>query len=251
MGESVMLGGVRLDAVSLDTAVERTVAAAKAGACYPVVTPNATMLHRAFHDEGFSLLLSRAALALPDGIGAVWAAKYLKTPLPEGRIAGVDFGEALLARAARERVAVAFFGGREGIAERARERLIARYPRLSVVYCRNGYAFSPETVAGEIAESGATLLFVCLGSPLQEKVGAFLAERLSLPVVCLGGSLDIYAGALCRAPKVFRALGLEWLWRMLREPRRFRGVSTLFAFFCDVLRLKSAKKSCNRARRRL
>lgn len=249
MGDYVTLGGVRFDTVSLDGAVEKILRAAEKKTSCSVVTPNATILHSAFHDKSLLTLLQGASLILPDGAGVVLAARYLQTPFPHGRLAGVALGEAVLKGAAERGISVAFFGGKEGIAERARARMLESFPSLRVPYCRCGYEFSLDTVSKELAESGAEIVFVCLGFPLQEKVGAALAERLSCPVLCLGGSLDVYAGEKRRAPRVMQALGLEWLWRMLCEPSRFHGIFALFSFVFDVLRLKKEKKACNRAQR--
>ncbi len=251
MGDYVTIGGVRFDTVSPEGAVEKILTAAKEKKSCPVVTPNATMLHRAFHDSELLSLFGKASLILPDGVGVVLAARFLGTPLPYGKLAGVALGESLLRKMAEEGLSVAFFGGKEGVAESASARLLARLPTLRVAYCRHGYDFLLDTVAREIKESGADVIFVCLGSPLQEKVGIALSEQLLRPALCLGGSLDVYAGHIARAPRAMQAAGLEWLWRMVCEPRRFRGIFSLFSFVFDILRLKTEKKACNRSQRGL
>ena len=126
----------------------------------------------------------------------------------------------------------------------ARFCAVERFPELLVVFAVSGFGFSRDSVREELEKSGARLVFVCLGSPLQEEMGLYLSNTLSLPTLALGGSLDVYAKRVKRAPRVFRAIGLEWLWRMLVEPRRFREIFALFSFVGDMIRLKKAKKSC-------
>lgn len=224
--------------------------AAKRERCF-VVTPNATILHSARHDGDFCRLLSSADITVPDGVGVVWALRLLKTPLPHGKIAGVSLGEAVARELAARGLSLYLFGGREGVAQGAAEALLRRNPALKVAGCRSGFDFSPDRIANEIKTSAPDLVFCCLGSPLQERIGKTLSETLSLPVLCLGGSLDVYAGRVKRAPAVFRALSLEWLWRMLVEPKRFLKIGALFGFSFDVISLKKRKRACNPPKKRI
>lgn len=251
MADFAEIGGIVFSPLSLDEAARAVISAAREKTPYLVVTPNATMLHDAFRNEALYSHLSSAELVLPDGAGVVWAAKALGHPLPSGKIAGVELGERVAQYAANEGLPLFLFGAKPSVAISAKEALTRRYPNLLVAGCRDGYHFDTREVANEIKLSGAEIVFCCLGSPLQEEVGRYLTRALSCPVLCLGGSLDVYAGCVRRAPKFFRALSLEWLWRMLQEPRRFSGVFSLFAFLYDVRRLKKAKKSCNRLKKRL
>ncbi len=251
MARRVEIGGIWFYDAPIEAVTEEILdRAAKRLPCL-AVTPNATMLHAAFHDEAFLELLKNADLVLPDGAGVVLAARLLKTPFLHGKLAGVELGESVVRSCARRGVSLYFFGGRDSVAKDAKLRLMRRYPTLSVAGVHTGFGFSLGAVARRIERSGAEIVFCCLGSPLQEKIGRYLADRLSLPVLCLGGSLDVYADRIRRAPRIFRMLSLEWLWRMLCEPRRFRGISSLFGFLCDALALKKAKKACNRHEKRL
>lgn len=245
------IGDVVFSDLTKNEAAERIIASAKANKAELVVTPNATMLHRAFHDEAFLRLLQGATMKLADGVGVVYAAKALKVPIQNGKLAGVALGEALARHAEAAGVSLYLFGGKKTVADRAAENLKKAYPALVVAGCHDGYDFELESLLDEIGKSQAKIVYCCLGSPLQEEVGQVLSRRLSLPVLCLGGSLDVYAGDLSRAPRLFQSLSLEWLWRMMREPRRFSDISSLFFFLLDVRRLKKRKKSCNRAKKRL
>ena len=245
------LGELSFDALTLERAAQKVILAAKKRNCTLVVTPNATMLHRASCDRELFALLQGAELVLPDGAGVILASRYLKTPYKPEKVAGVSLGERVLALAAERGLSVYFFGGKAGVAARAAKRMKARYPLLIVAGVRSGFDFDSVRLSSEIGAAAPDIVFCCLGSPLQERVGRMLADLLSCPVLCLGGSLDVYAGDKRRAPRLFQALSLEWLWRMLAEPRRFRGISSLFGFSVDVVRLKNEKKSCIRARKGL
>lgn len=228
----VMICGVRIDNVTKKEAVAQ---ALEGGVC-AVFTPNAAMLDAALHDPSLAELLNRAALSLPDGMGVVRAARRLGTPLKE-RVAGIEFGEALLARAAHDGLRVFLLGGGNGIAARAAARLSERYVGLRV--CGTYWGYFDRTgeenrrVLSLIRESRADVLLVCMGFPVQEE---WIAENLSalapLRVVAgLGGSLDVWAGEVKRAPRVLSKMGLEWAWRMAREPRRLRHLPALVRFW--------------------
>jgi N-acetylglucosaminyldiphosphoundecaprenol N-acetyl-beta-D-mannosaminyltransferase len=141
------------------------------------------------------------------------------------RVTGVELLEHLCARAAKEGVSVFLFGGAPGVAERAAQELKRRYPGLPVAGTRNGYFAADESprIAAEIRASGAQLLFAGLGFPKQE---FWLAEYLKSTGcgagIGVGGSFDVISGNLERAPERWRTMGLEWLYRLLKEPRRWR-----------------------------
>ena len=200
-----------------------------------VFTPNAVMLEACRRDPSLGILLGHASLSLADGAGVVRAAKRCGTPLCE-RVAGIDFAEAVLARAAKEGLRVFLLGGKEGIAGIAANRLQERYPALCVCGTSWGY-FDREgeenrQLLTHIRETRADILFVCLGFPLQEKwICENLAHLSSLCLIAgLGGSLDVWAGKSKRAPHALSRVGLEWAWRMVREPRRLRHLGALIRF---------------------
>lgn len=191
-----------------------------------VFTPNAEMAARAGRDSRFAALLREADVCVPDGVGISLAARLCgKGRLP--RIAGIELGEALLEAAAERGIPVFFYGGGAGVAERAAAHMRARHPSLFVAGCLGGYG-DREAAAKRIRDSGAPIVLVCLGAPLQEE---FIAAHLSHAVALgLGGSFDVWAGSVPRAPRLFRLLGLEWLFRVLRQPRRISRLFPAFGF---------------------
>lgn len=205
-----------------------------------MVTPNGVMAMHAIEDLSFSALLQKATLTLPDGVGITAAAKLLHTPFSHGRVTGVSLGEEVLRLAAKEKLSVFFLGGRPGIAELAAKRMKARYPALLIAGCRHGYSLD-RSLTKQVKSSGAAILFCCLGSPKQEAVAERLSHALSCPILCLGGSLDVYAGKVERAPEIVQSAGCEWLWRTLREPRRITRLPALISFSLIIFQ-RSAKK---------
>lgn len=231
--DRVSLCGVEIDNITLEDAVARSMEAGKAP-CF-AVTPNAVILERCRKDPACAALCNRATLSLADGAGVLLAAKRQGTPLC-ARVAGIDFGEALLARAAREGLRVFLIGGRAGVANAAADRLCKRYAGLCVVGTCWGY-FQKDgeedlRVTAAVCAAHPDILLVCMGFPLQEEwIASHLYRFPSVRVaVGLGGALDVWAGEVRRSPAVLSRLGLEWAWRMAREPRRLRDIPTLVRF---------------------
>ena len=201
-----------------------------------IFTPNLKTASLVHGDPLLRRALCASSLNLPDGVGVGLLAFAGGHPVPE-RIPGVDFGMALSALCEKRRLRLYLLGGMPGVAEKAAETLRARFPRLIVCGTHDGYfkKSGPETasVIADIKKARADVLFVCFGVPMQEKWLYRNRGRLSSLRLCigLGGSLDIYAGEKRRAPKAMRTLGLEWLYRITREPERLPG------FFRDACRL--------------
>lgn len=240
--------GVGFDNVTLAEAAARLRTDAAAGKCGTTVfTPNSEIVQMCIEDEALRQTVNSASLVIPDGIGVVKAARILGTPL-KGKVAGVELGREVLAFAAQDGLPVFFLGGKPGVAEAAAEKMREAHPGLNVCGARDGYfqKEGPENDAAvaQVNESGAKVLFVCLGAPTQEKWIA--ANRGRLPgvqiLLGLGGSLDVYAGTVKRAPKIFIKLGLEWFYRLLKEPWRIGRMMRLPQFYFGTWRYKITKK---------
>lgn len=224
---------VRIDNVTPGEAVEYALQG-RGTPCF-VVTPNATMLDDCRRNKARADLLNQATLSLPDGAGVLLAARRRGTPLEE-RVAGIAFGEALLDRAAREGLGVFLLGGREGVAEQAAKNLCTRYPGLQICGTHHGYfektGAQDLRVVELLCAARPDILLVCFGFPVQEEwIAAHLPSLAGVRVVAgLGGSLDVWAGEVGRAPAFVSRLGLEWAWRMAREPKRLRHLPALLRF---------------------
>lgn len=227
--------GVYIDDLILEEAVEAGTALLEEPGFHYVVTPNPEFILSARKDEAFRTVLNRADLALPDGIGVVYAARILGRPL-KGRAPGVDFAQALMARMAQTGKSLYLLGAKPGVAEKAAENLRKAHPGLRICGTHDGYFKEDEPVVEAIRASGADVIFVCLGAPKQElwmaKNGPQTGARLA---VGLGGCLDVFAGTVQRAPEGWQKAGLEWLYRLIKEPSRIGRMSKLPLILVDAL----------------
>ena len=187
-----------------------------------------------FETPEFGRVLSDADLVIPDGVGVVYAAKILGRPL-KGRVPGIEFAAALMARMAGKGKRLFLLGAKPGVAELAAANLAVEYPGLVVCGTHDGYFQEDAPVAETIRRARADVVFVCLGAPKQEmwiaRNGADTGARL---LVGLGGSLDVFAGQVKRAPKAFQKLGLEWFYRLCRQPSRIGRMAKLPLFLVSA-----------------
>ncbi len=181
-------------------------------------------------------IVNHAALVLPDGIGIIYAAKILGEGLP-GRVPGIEFAEELCAAMAKENMRLFLLGAKPGIAEKAGANLCAKFPGLVLAGTHDGYFKDTQQVVDAInAAGGADAVFVCLGAPKQEKFIAANIDDIHGTLFCgLGGSLDVFAGVSRRAPDIFIKLGLEWFYRLLKQPSRIGRMMKLPKFLLVVI----------------
>lgn len=210
------------------------------GRAHMVVTPNSLSLFRAGRDRTLRHIYRAANLVIPDGIGVVWASRFLGLPLVE-RVTGIDLAAELLARASREGYRVFLLGGKEGVAEQAAARLQERFPGLSIVGTEHGYFVDDTGPLAALAAANPQILLVGMGVPRQERWMAKHAGRAGIPVMIgVGGALDIFAGSSIRASNRWQRLGLEWLYRILHQPRRSGAVWTILRFIVQVIAARGA-----------
>lgn len=228
--------GCRVDGPTLAQALELIGEFIASGKPHHIVTLNAEMAYRASQDPLLRDIINRAALVTPDGAGVVLASRLLGSPVPE-RVAGADLVEALAAAAARQGWRLFLYGAAPGVAEKARDRLLARHPGLLVVGTAHGY-LSPEEereLLARLREARPDVLLVALGSPRQEYWIDRHLEELGIPVAMgVGGTLDVLAGEVSRAPRWMQRCGLEWFYRVVRDHRRVKRVLALPKFMLRV-----------------
>ena len=185
-----------------------------------VVTPNPEFILAAGKDEEFRRVLNSADLVLADGIGVVYSAKIKGTPL-KGRVPGIEFAADMLSCLSQRGGRLYLLGAKPGVAEEAGRRIAEQYPGVTLCGAQDGYFQDEEAALLKVAAARPDLLFVCLGAPKQEKWmarwGRHTGARLAIG---LGGALDIFAGRAERAPESWRKLGLEWAYRLKKEPQR-------------------------------
>lgn len=227
--------GVSFDNVNMEEALEKAKEILAGERAQYVVTPNAEIVYEAMHSEEFCELVNDAALVLPDGAGVVLGSKILKTPLKQ-KVAGVDFADRLLGHLAETGGSVYLLGSKPGIAELAAEKMLAKHPGLTVAGMADGYFKEEAPVIEKINAAKPDVLFVCLGAPKQEKFMQAHREELQVKLMAgLGGSLDSFAGTVKRAPKWMIDLSLEWLYRLIKEPKRFGRMLRLPKFLWAVV----------------
>ena len=226
--------GVSFDSVTKEEALDLAETAMEKGVGHYVVTPNPEFIQTAKKDEEFRTVLNRADLSIPDGIGVIYAANIIGKPL-KSRIPGIEFAAGLCERMAKKGERLFLLGAKPGVAELAAARLQADHPGLTVCGTHDGYFQNSEEIAEEIKASCADVVFVCLGAPKQEKwmaeYGSSTGARL---LVGLGGSLDVFAGQVKRAPEQWQKLGLEWLYRLISQPSRIGRMAKLPLILLDA-----------------
>lgn len=232
--------GVKVDSLTMSQAVEKVQQLIDENKNALVATANAEMLMRATTDEELKNILNNADLVVADGAGTVWAANYLGMPMPE-RVAGYDLAQELMKEAPVRGDRVYFFGSAPGVADKAREKALELYPGINIVGTRNGY-FKAEDEPGIIAEIKAArpdILLAALGVPKQEKWLSRHRLELQVPVsIGVGGTFDVMAGIVKRAPLWMQRAKLEWLFRGLKQPSRATRLIALPKFVLKVIASK-------------
>lgn len=246
----VAVGRAKVDRLTMNDAVEWVVYALKhrgLNAPIQIMGPNAQLVSLAESNDKFAEALQAADLCVPDGISIVLASRLLGRPVPE-RVTGGDLMEQLCAAAARHGFSVFFLGGLPGAATAAAAQLQQRYPglRIAATYCPlPGFEHNPEEsdlIRRMLRHTTPDLLCVAFGAPKQE---IWMRENCTdLPigaVIAIGAALDTQAGLRRRAPRWTHRLGLEWLYRLAREPKRmwkrylFGNTHFLFIVLCQCL----------------
>ena len=226
--------GVAFDDVTLEEAVDRGMALLDEEGPHLVATPNPEIVQIAEKDPEFARILADAALVLADGVGVIHAAKILGRPL-KGRVPGIEFASALMERMAQTGRRLYLLGAKPGVAEMAAANLQAKYPGLVICGTHDGYFKEDGPVVQAIRDSGAEAVFVCLGAPKQEKwIAANGAATDAKLLVGLGGSLDVFAGTVKRAPEAFQKLGMEWFYRLCTQPSRIGRMAKLPLFLVSA-----------------
>lgn len=227
----VKLQGLNIDSFTFDEVVEYA-----NNISGQVVTINPEMISNAVKDTDFAEIINNADLVIPDGIGVEIGLKILGYNVK--RIAGIEFSHRMIEECAKNNQSVALIGAKPEIVKKAKENLVKEFPSLYITYIHDGYFKEDEQVLEELKIRQPRLVLCALGSPKQEefilKAKSILPEALFVGV---GGSFDVWSGEVKRAPEIYQKLGLEWLYRTIMEPKRFKRIfPTLPLFVLKVLR---------------
>lgn len=241
--EQIEMLGIQVDHVDMGKAAESFRRLMDSEGLSLIVTPNSEIIVNAAKDPELAGIIASADLVIPDGIGLVYASKLLGRPLKE-RVTGIDFLSYALDWLEQNGKSVFLLGGKPGegsapdVAALAAAKMQEAFPALKVAGTHHGY-FTPEEeplLADEINRSGADFLCVALGSPKQEKFVDRHRKTLNVKAaIGVGGSLDVWAGTVKRAPEFYRKHGLEWLYRFAKQPSRYKRMAALPVFMIKVL----------------
>lgn len=201
-----------------------------------IIAVNPEKVMTAQRDPQVKELINNSTFQIADGVGILLASKLKKGTI-NSRVTGVDMMERLLKFSEEESHPVYFYGAKEEVVTKAISNIKAKYPTINVAGYTNGYEKDESALVERIRESGAEILFVALGSPKQELWIKRNMDKLSNVLVFqgVGGSFDVFSGTVKRAPALFRKLGIEWLYRLISDPKRIKRQLNLPRFLLRVL----------------
>lgn len=224
--------GYPVDVVDQSAALDVLEAAWASDRCLHVVTVNSEMIVSAQKDSELDRIIRHAHLIIPDGAGVVWALKF--AGVKSTRVPGIELAFAALEKAAASGRRVALLGAKKEVLETLKEKLAERLPDLNIVASHDGYFTSEneDEVVDQLSQADPQLLLVALGVPKQEYfIDRWHSRFPNAVVIGVGGSFDVWAGLAKRAPKMFQQLNLEWFYRLLKEPWRYKRMGTTLPNF--------------------
>lgn len=238
MDEKVLIMDVPINKVTMEEASDKVVKYLLGKGQHMVFTPNPEIIMEAQQDNELMRILKKADLVVADGIGVVIASRILKVKrLPE-RVGGFDLMQQVLGKIKNKDVKVYFLGSKPGVAEQAAQNMRKKYPGIKIVGTRDGYftKADEQKIIDEIKELEVDLLMAGLGAPRQEKWIDENIKELGIKVgVGVGGSLDVMAGTVKRAPEIYQKLGLEWFYRLITNPKRAKRMLNLPIFGFKII----------------
>ena len=240
MRTTVNILGVNVDKDSFAEQLSKADRFLEEGGIHTIYTPNPEIIMTAYRDKEYAEILNSSDAVVPDGIGVVYASKILKHPVSE-RGTGFDLTCGIMDIAAEKGYKVFIYGGKEGVAESAAKILTQK--GVTIAGTAHGYQKDEHFAMEEIKRSGADIVLVCLGAPKQEKwIYKYKNEHEAL-YIGAGGSVDVLAGNTKRAPEFFCKTGLEWFYRLIKEPKRIGRMMELPKFALTVIFKKGESKN--------
>ncbi len=227
--------GVCFDNFSVEETVGKAMSALKTGKKFFIVTPNPEIVNVAIQNEKYKDILNSADVVTPDGIGIVYASKMLGGEVKK-RAPGFDIVKGILSELSKSEGSVYLFGGKPGVADMAAEKISADYPGVKIAGTDNGYFDDDTEIIKNINNAKPDFLLVCLGAPKQEMWISKNIDNLNAGILIgAGGSIDVLSGQTKRAPEMFIKLNCEWLYRLLKEPKRIGRMAKIPVFLLKVL----------------
>ena len=244
MSERLEILGIGVDRVTSDEALERIgtfiAEGREKGTTHQIVTANAEIIYQASKNDKMRTVINNAQMVTADGSGVVWASKQLGEPLTE-RVTGIDLVNSICAASAQYGWKLYILGSAPGVADTAAKNICEKYPDCNIIGTHHGYfdAEQEQNILAELRELNPDVLFVALGAPRQEYWIAEHIKALGIPVgMGIGGSMDVLSGNVKRAPEWMQKMSLEWLYRFLIQPTRFKRMLALPKFMLAVKKQK-------------
>lgn len=235
MTKKVNILGVKIDKITMDEAKDIAMSFFETESKRVIYTPNSEIILYASRNAEFMDKLNSADLMIADGIGVVYGAKILRNSLPE-RVAGFDLLKTIFPIMAQKGLSLYLLGAKPGVADKAGENLLRDYPGIKIAGTHDGYFKDDGEVIDDINSKKPDLLLVCLGFPKQENWIYDNRDKLNVKaMIGAGGCLDVFSGTVERAPEFYCKHGLEWFYRLKKEPWRFKRMTALPVFALKVL----------------
>ncbi|WP_026894637.1 WecB/TagA/CpsF family glycosyltransferase [Clostridiisalibacter paucivorans] len=245
MNEFIKIMGIKIDKITMEGALNRVEEFLNGEATKTIYTPNTEIIMNAQKDNKFKQVLNEGDLVVPDGIGLIYASRIKKHPLPE-RVTGFDISMGIINIAHTRRLKLFLLGGEEGVADIAAKKIKDNYDNILISGTNNGYFKGVHTgyeshkeemdIIDKINDGDTDILFVGLGAEKQEKWIHKNKDKLKCKIIIgNGGTIDVLAGKVKRAPDIYQRLGLEWLYRLVKEPKRLKRQTVLPLFMLKIL----------------
>ena len=227
---TVKLMGIEIDDDTFAHSVERALSLMCLDRVSQIITINPEMFEESKKNKDFRKIIDEAELVVPDGVGVKLALKFKGHSVE--RIPGIDYAKVILKRCAETDKRIAIIGSKDDVVTKAVENLKNEINNLNIVYYHNGYFNNNDEIYEKLKEVNANLILVALGSPKQEFF-IYDAKKILPPclMIGIGGSLDVWSGMVKRAPKIYQKLGLEWLYRTITQPERFKRIFPTLPLF--------------------
>lgn len=243
--DKISIMGVRIDNLSMEEVLEKAEKKIENDEKYIIYTPNTEIIMMCQKDEDFLNIINKSDINTPDGIGLVYASRIRKHPL-KGKVAGYDVSVNLLKLANDKGLRLYVVGGQPGVAEAAMENVHKEYPKIEIVGAQHGYFKGAhlgnfgheeeEAIIEDINKHEPHILFVGFGGKKQEQWIEYNRDLLNTNIIIgNGGTLDGLAGLVKRAPDIFINLGLEWFYRLIKDPRRIKRQFVLPIFILKII----------------
>lgn len=243
MSKKVDILEIGIDNLTESECVDKIKQALKGPKNTKIFTPNPSIILSARKNKKMRNVINSADILIADGIGLIHASKILKNPLPQ-RIAGIDLGEKILKLANEEHLSLFLLGGTEETVKKASTKINEKFTQINIVGIHHGFfeinSEYNQKLTDHINTLNPDIIFVCMGYPKQELWIFQNSDKISSLKLSigLGGSLDVWSEKIKRAPMLFRKFNLEWLWRMIRQPKRFVKLIDIPCFYYFILQQK-------------